>query len=90
MLTPPPTLLETVFMRPFDLGKRGIKYIYNFPIICSDISFPSVNSKHLVWHSLTGVNLKSMRYLQDTIIQYINKTSFSIQWKVRKILPEFM
>lgn len=31
-----------------------------------------------------------MNCLQNAIIQYINKTSFPNQWKVRKILPEFM
>lgn len=31
-----------------------------------------------------------MSCLQNAIIQYINKTSFSIQWKLWKILPEFM
>lgn len=39
--------LEIIFMRFFDLGKRGIKYIYNFFIICSGILFLSVNFKYL-------------------------------------------
>lgn len=69
MLTSPLTLLETVFMRPFDLGKRGIKYIYNFPIICNGISFTNVNSKHLSIVFFNSSKSEKYEMFTDAVIQ---------------------
>lgn len=72
-------------MRPFDLGKSGIKYIYNFPIISSSISFSSINSKHLSMAFFKGSKSKKYELFTECYYSiYLIKKAFLSSGKLEK------